>query len=99
MNIFEQALRVAAKAVIVKSSVESQEAARRYAICLDCEYRDESADKCGVCHCFLDLKTASETNWNPLKNRNEITHCPKGRWGDKETANLYRQMDGKEPIS
>lgn len=99
MTIFERALKVAAKKLIVKSTVEANIAAERYKICLGCEFRDEANDQCGVCHCFLDLKTASETNWNPAKLRNEITHCPKGRWNDKETANLYREMDGKEPLS
>lgn len=99
MNLYQRALKVAAKAVIVKSNVEPTEAARRYEICLSCKFRDETNDTCGVCHCFLDLKTASLENWNPLKLRNEITHCPKGKWDDKETANLYRQMDGKDQLS
>lgn len=99
MNIFERALKVAAKAIIVKENVPAEEAARRYQVCLGCEFRIEKNDTCGICHCFLDLKTNAETNWNAAKLREEITHCPKGKWGDKDTANLYRQMDGKAPIS
>lgn len=98
MTLFERALKVAAKALIVGNNVEPGEAARRYAVCLGCEFRDTEKDTCGVCHCFLDLKINAETNWNAVKFRDEITHCPKGKWGDKEIANLYREMDGKQQI-
>ena len=99
MTIFEQALKAAAKAVLVNENVEPQEAQRRYAICGTCKYRDETKDVCGVCHCFLDVKTGAKENWNALRLRNEITHCPMGFWGDVETANLYRQMDGKQLLN
>ncbi len=98
MNLFEQALKVAAKNLIVVDTVQPEIASKRYSVCLKCEYRDTEHDKCGVCHCFLDLKTTAETNRNPAKMRNEITHCPRGKWDDKEIANLYRIMDGIEPL-
>lgn len=99
LTLFERALRVAAKAILVKETVDPVEAQRRYSICGSCKYRDVENDTCGVCHCFLDVKTGAKENWNALKLRNEITHCPMGFWGDIETANLYRQMDGKELLN
>ena len=99
MTIFEQALRIAAKTILVNETVEAVEAQRRYQICGQCKFRDEAKDMCGVCGCFLDIKTGAKTNWNALKLRNEITHCPVGSWGDIDTANTYRQMDGKELLN
>lgn len=99
MTLFEQALKVAAKTILVNESVEPLEAERRYGICGTCKFRDEKKDMCGVCGCFLDVKTGAKTNWNAKRFRNEITHCPMGYWGDVETANMYRQMDGKELLN
>jgi hypothetical protein len=99
MNIFEEALHLAAKAIIVKSEVEPIEAERRFAVCLGCDKRDADKNQCGICHCFLDLKCGSKVNWNAIRIRNEITHCPLGRWGDIEITNMYRQMDGKEILT
>lgn len=98
MNIFLRALKVAAQ-VLVIDHVEGEIARKRMSVCLMCPYRDPKNEVCGICHCFLDLKTTSETNWNPERLRQEITHCPKGKWDDKEIANVYRQMDGKELLT
>lgn len=93
-------LHLAAKTFVVKEDVPGEEAVRRFDICATCEHRDPRPNKCLVCGCFLDLKTQAAVNWNPMKNRNEITHCPKGKWGedDKRIANQYRLADGKEPL-
>jgi hypothetical protein len=96
MNILQKALHLAAKKVIVKSEVDAVESERRFAICTGCEHRDPTQNKCNECGCFLDLKCASASNWNPKRMRNEITHCPFGKWEDIEITNLYRKMDGKE---
>lgn len=97
-NIIDNALHLLAAKVIVRSNVTSDEAERRWTVCEKCEHRDEAKNKCKVCGCFLDLKTGSETNWNPKKGRQEVTHCPKGFWDDVETANFYREIDGLEPL-
>lgn len=99
MTLFEQALKVAARVVLVNETVEPIEAEGRYMVCKSCKFRDKKKDMCGVCGCFLDIKTGAKTNWNALKLRNEITHCPMGYWDDIETANLYRRMDGKELLN
>jgi len=98
-EIKNKALHLIAEAVIVKEMVGEHEAAARMLICLNCERRDEKENKCLECGCFLDLKTGAKTNWNARRMRNEITHCPLGRWDDKETANVYREMDGKELLT
>jgi hypothetical protein len=87
-----------AKNLIVETETTDEIAAERMAVCMNCEHRKEQENKCGVCGCFLDLKTKAETNLNPKKARTEITHCPLGKWGDLEITNFYRVLDGKQPI-
>lgn len=95
-EIKNKALHLIAEKLIVKETVGNGEAAQRMRVCLNCEKRDSGENKCLECGCFLDLKTGAKTNWNAKRMRNEITHCPLGKWNDKETANVYREMDGKE---
>jgi len=94
MGILEQVKHYLAENLIVKEGVDTETADWRFEICLKCPYRDAEENKCLQCGCFLDLKTASRVNWRPSKNRNEITHCPLGKWNDKEIANEYRRLDG-----
>ena len=98
-EIKNRALHLLAATVIVKEVVDGDEADRRMRICFSCEKRNEKENVCYVCGCFLDLKTSAKTNWNAKKLRNEITHCPMGKWNDKKTANIYREMDGKELLT
>lgn len=97
MNIALRALKVAAKTLVIEEVADS-EAQRRMSVCEGCDKMKKGSVQCGICHCFLDLKTKSATNLNPLAGREEITHCPLGRWGDLETANYYRSIDGKPLI-
>lgn len=98
MSLYLKALRLAAKAIIVKEKVGAEEAKNRFDICLTCDRRNEEENKCEECGCFLDFKCGSKVNWNAKKLRNEITHCPLGKWGDLETANLYRKLDNKQQL-
>lgn len=93
------ALRLIAGNVIVREKVGAKKQEARMAVCFGCPSRDEKQNVCDVCGCFLDLKTGAKTNWNAKKFRNEITHCPLGKWNDKDTANIYREMDGKELLT
>lgn len=68
----------------------------RMKTCEGCNRFDKENLTCGVCGCFMDIKTKLEVYRNAKKLRNEITHCPMGKWGDKQIANIYRKMDGKE---
>jgi hypothetical protein len=99
-------LHLAASKAIVKERLNNPEqTAIRALTCADCPHRvkaENPADqKCGVCGCFLSLKTIAATNYNPkvLPPRSELTHCPLGKWGDLEIANTYREMDGKTPLN
>lgn len=92
-----EALKVAAKGLVI-DEVEKEIADKRYSTCLGCDKRKPETDQCGICNCFLQLKSSSKTNHNPLSIRQEITHCPIGRWDDKQTANYYRGIDGKPLI-
>lgn len=98
-SILEQAKYYLAEKLIVKEYVDDTTAKERRAVCADCPHRDTEEDKCLKCGCFLELKTRSRVNWRVSRNRNEITHCPLGKWGDVETANFYRGLDGLEPIT
>lgn len=99
MNIFERAAEIIADKLLVHERVAKDEKGLRLAICEGCEYLDRNSRRCKVCKCFVDAKTSAKTNTNPLKGRNEITHCPMGLWGDIDTANYYREIDGVLPIS
>jgi len=70
----------------------------RYNICQGCEKFEKEHERCGVCGCFMDIKTKLTTNRNYQKNRVEITHCPLGKWNDRHIANMYRKMDGIEKL-
>lgn len=99
MSIIEQIKYYLAEQLIVKEKVDTDTADARFDICLKCDKRNEDENKCTVCGCFLDLKTSSRVNFRVSKNRNEITHCPLGKWNDLEIANEYRRIDGKELLT
>lgn len=99
MGILEKAKYYLAEKLIVKEYVDEQTAKERRAVCMKCQHRDPEEDKCLKCGCFLELKTASRVNWRVSRNRNEVTHCPVGRWNDLELANFYRGLDGLETIT
>lgn len=94
MGVIDDIKKIAAGALIVREHVDDQTAESRMNICRGCPKADLANDKCLQCGCFLSLKTAAFSNWKPSKNRTEITHCPLGKWGDLETANAYRTLDG-----
>lgn len=98
-EVKNRVLHLIAEKVIVKEHVTESEAAERMSVCFFCPKRNEKENVCDECGCFLDLKTRAKINWNAKKLRNEITHCPLGKWNDKETANIYREMDGKELLT
>jgi hypothetical protein len=100
MNLLYKALSILADTALVHSRVNAEEKARRLTICEEpCFYFDHKARRCKVCKCYVDAKAGAETNFNPKAARNEITHCPKGYWGDTDTANFYREKDGLQPIT
>ncbi|MEP7197274.1 MAG: hypothetical protein ABI851_12200 [Saprospiraceae bacterium] len=69
--------------------------AERLATCEGCPMMDKINRQCKICTCFIDAKVGIKVNHNPLKLfRPEVTHCPLGKWNDKDLANHYRQIDG-----
>lgn len=98
MTLLDKIMSIAADATLVLTRVGPEEAERRLNICNTCDRMDKRSVRCKVCRCYLDAKTPAEINLNPKKLRNEITHCPMGKWGDKDTANVYREMDGLLPL-
>lgn len=101
MNWVDKALAILADTALVHERVEGTEKTRRLAICERCpgNFFDQEHRKCTACTCYMDVKTGAKTNFNPVAARNEITHCPRGFWGDVETANFYREKDGLLPIT
>ena len=84
---------------LVVSYVTSEVKKARQEVCNACERRDQVANRCKICKCFLAVKTGTAENLNPTKLRYEVTHCPLGKWDDKEIANQYREIDGLTPLS
>ena len=94
MNLANQLAALASEKLLVHEKVSSDVAAWRMSICEGCEFMDKKSRRCKVCLCYLDAKTKAETNYNPLKNRNEKTHCPKGFWNDADILHSYSELDG-----
>ncbi len=94
MNLIDELLKVGAKAVLETKKVSIEIAGQRMQICKDCSMFNAKNLKCKDCGCYLEVKTECETSYNPKKLRHEVTHCPRGKWGDVDTANEYRKIDG-----
>lgn len=94
MNLIDELLKFGASAVLETSKVSDEIAAQRMEICRGCENYNAAKIKCNACGCYLEIKTECATNYNPKKVRHEVTHCPFGKWGDLDTANEYRKLDG-----
>ena len=95
MGLIEEILKLAADKVLVEAHVSEDTAAFRMGECMACPRLDKEHMRCKVCKCYVEVKTTSERNFNPKRLRNEITHCPLGKWNDIEIANEYRKIDGK----
>lgn len=86
---------IAGAVMVVENHNNPKIAQARLDTCNECEYLDKDFMQCKVCLCMINKKIHSQTN-RGLKGRTELTHCPRGKWGDKVLANIYRQMDGKQ---
>ena len=99
MNILDHAMVILADKALVHERVDNEDKKRRLAICESCSFFDSESRRCKSCKCYVDAKTSAKTNFNPITARNEITHCPKGFWGDVDVVNIYREKDGLPPIT
>ena len=65
--------------------------------CLNCVHVSENAKKCLICNCFINIKVETKVNYKTGADGKilgkEITHCPKGFWGDKKIAEEYRKKN------
>ncbi|MCB0581403.1 MAG: hypothetical protein KDD10_19090 [Phaeodactylibacter sp.] len=97
---FKKAIKAGAKAALsVEEHGNDSITKQRMETCDSCPNFQADSQQCGVCGCFMDVKTTLLRNRNPYAGgRVEITHCPEGRWGDLEIANHYRELDGKPPL-
>lgn len=76
MSRFEQAKEIAVgatnylkmKANIADAEIESLQR-KRYDVCFSCEHRIRQTDTCGLCGCYLKMKT-----------RSPESSCPAGHW-------------------
>lgn len=98
MNIIDEILKIAADKVLVESHVGEDVSSFRMEKCMGCSLISKEDFRCRVCKCYVEVKTTSERNYNLKRKRNEITHCPMGKWNDLEIANQYRKIDGLEPL-
>lgn len=66
----------------------------RMSKCNECPHMElENGEPvCGICGCYLDIKIHCLTN-RDFKGRLQVTHCPIGRWGDKELAETNGAID------
>lgn len=92
-EVLNDLLKKIADKVLVNERVSSEEANSRFKICKTCENFDSANEKCKLCGCYMEIKTASKVHFNFKKQRTEITHCPVGYWGDIDTANYYKDLD------
>lgn len=88
--------KVALEVLTVEKLNDPELEADRIKTCEGCPMMN-SDRRCGICTCFIDAKAGLKVNKNPEKFlRYEVTHCPLGKWNDKDLANHYREMDGKK---
>lgn len=97
-NALNRAMEIAAGSILVKARVADEVKQQRQSVCNSCEKRDVESNRCKVCKCFLEVKTGSLENRNVFKLRDEVTHCPLGKWDDKEIANFYRKLEGEPEL-
>ena len=72
--------------------------------CRSCIWYDKRKDECKDCGCIVSLKSTTKVSRNPNRGgfkeiikggELEQTHCPQGRWNDKDIANFYRSIEGR----
>ena len=98
MSWFDDMLKLAADKMLVKEQVEQEVADMRWATCWPCENRNQERNMCNICGCFIDTKIWAKVSRTVARPSGEITHCPIGKWNDKDIANYYRTLDGKPPL-
>ena len=96
MKWYEKLLELAAKELLVVEKVDDLTKKTRLDICKTCPNYDPGKAKCLICGCFLEAKAGMKVHINPKTLKEEITHCPEGKWFDKEIAEHYRNNTKNE---
>ncbi len=68
-NAASAALAETAAIINKTPPVSTEEAERRFSICLGCEYLNQANQRCSQCGCFMRFKTAFRS-----------AQCPVGKW-------------------
>lgn len=98
MSWFDSFLKATAGKVLVLEQTDAETADMRWKTCWGCEQMDHSDKRCRLCGCFIEVKIWSKTSRSAHRPMGEVTHCPLGKWNDKEITNHYRAEDGLEPL-
>jgi hypothetical protein len=98
MSWLDEAMKLAATKVLVLEQADQATADMRWKTCWACDQMDHESRRCRDCGCFIETKIWSKTSRSAARMLGEITHCPLGRWNDKDIANHYRALDGKTPL-
>lgn len=72
------------------STVDAETINNRKLACSSCDKRVK--DKCSMCGCYIDIKVTTKVN-RTITGKKEITHCPLGKWNDKDLINIYSLLN------
>jgi hypothetical protein len=98
MSWIDDAKSLAATVVLVREKVDAATADFRGRVCTACGRLDRETLRCKECGCYLKAKVWAKVNRSPARPLGEVTHCPLGKWRDRDIANHYRAIDGKPPL-
>lgn len=98
MSWLDEVKKLAAAKVLVLEQVDAATADMRWKTCWNCDQMDHSNKTCRTCGCYIEVKIWSKNSRSPARPMGELTHCPLGKWEDKDIANHYRTLDGKAPL-
>ena len=98
MSWFDEVKKIAAEKMLVLEQADAATADMRWKTCWGCDQMEHSNKTCRICGCYIEMKIWSKSSRSLARPTGEITHCPLGKWEDKDLANHYRAEDGKEPL-
>ena len=109
-KLLRLAKSIAANGLIILDEVEDNIANARLEVCIGnfnkkpCEHfiphnDEKNQGQCAGCGCLIPEKCKSKTNRTAKRPMGEVTHCPYGKWADKELANYYRGLDGLDLLT
>ena len=87
MNILELAVK---KLLVDEEHGDQAVTDQRWSACLSCQKFKKTNLTCVKCGCYLNVKIPAKVNFNIKHGEYEVTHCPLGKWNDKELAEYYK---------